>query len=91
MQHDEALKHDCVLHSHGQFVKGEGLTPVSINAVEGFFRRTKTHICICRCAKVYKIEYESFLGEFLWRERFLSERAFGVKSGGNMLSGVSWM
>jgi transposase-like protein len=62
-----------VVHADGEFVRGE----VSTNAVEGLFSRLKKFLRESKVTHVSKEAYGIYLGEFLWREKFLSQRALG--------------
>ena len=46
-------------------------------ALSRYFPRVKRHNRICGLGHVSKECYGEYLGEFLWRERFLSRRALG--------------
>ena len=66
-------RHSKVIHKNKQFAKG----PVSTNAVEGLFSRVKRFLSVARVTKVRRRNYGLYLGEFLWREKYLSKTGLG--------------
>ena len=69
---------DWVNHAGGEFVRGEGLTRVSTNGVEGLFGRVKRFMRASGVTRTYDRMYAFYIAEFLWRERFLSQRYLGT-------------
>jgi hypothetical protein len=72
---------DWVNHSKGEFSRPQAngdLGPVSTNGVEGLFGRLKRHLRQSGVTKISKRCYAKYLGEFLWREKYLSRRNLGT-------------
>ena len=69
---------DWVNHASGEFVRGEGVTRVSTNGVEGLFGRVKRFMRASGATKTHDRMYAFYIAEFLWRERFLSQRYLGT-------------
>ena len=70
---------DSVIHSKRQFAKydSNGLL-ISTNAVEGLFGRLKKYFRQIGISKISRAHYYEYMGEFMWRERFLSARVLGT-------------
>ena len=69
---------DSVIHQRREFSKrGANGERVSTNAIEGLFSRLKKFFRTVGMTKISKTPYPEFIGEFMWRERFLSARVLG--------------
>ena len=58
---------DWVNHGGGEFVRGEALTRVSTNGVEGLFGRVKRFRRASGVMRTYDRMYAFYIAEFLWR------------------------
>ena len=68
----EMWRHLSVLHAKGQFSKkGPQGELVSTNGIEGLFSRMKRLLRTYRAAPSHASQYGDYLGEFVWRMRFL--------------------
>jgi hypothetical protein len=78
-----------IVHDDGEFSTfDEHGEIISTNAAEGLFSRVKRFLRITKCTKITKRTYGEHLGEFLWRERFLSSHSL---NGSNWRDQVFWI